>query len=90
MIPMHSFPDRKQNDINHQDIATSPQENDDNLLENEGASDKGGGSPLKNNVIVDDDTDGGTGSKMLMTEGRYLGTVFFFKDSSGKSSFTDG
>ena len=79
-IPMQSFPDREQNDINNHDVTTPPEtENDGTVLVDEGVLDQTDDmrDHLEYDIIGIDDTDGGTGSKMLMSEGSYLGKIRF-------------
>ncbi|CAB4008208.1 Hypothetical predicted protein [Paramuricea clavata] len=75
---MQSFPDREQNDINNRDVTTPPEtENHGTILADEGVLDQTDDmrDHLEYDIIGIDDTDGGTGSKMLMSEGSYLDSV---------------
>ena len=77
---MQSFPDREQNNVNNHDVATPPQTgNDGTVLADEGILDQTDDrrDHMEYDIIATDDTDGGTGSKMLMTEGSYLGKILF-------------
>ena len=64
-IPMQSFPDREQDGINNHDVTTLSQ------AEKHGNDQAEEGVPFYQTET--DDTDGGAGSKMVMSDGSYLG-----------------
>ena len=78
---MQSFPDREQNNVNNHDVATPPQTGNHGTVvaDEEGILDQTDDrrDHMEYDIIATDDTDGGTGSKMLMTEGSYLGKILF-------------
>ena len=75
---MQSFPDREETDFNYDEVATPPQTADNGTVPvDEGVHDDpdDGRDQLEYDVIATDNTDGGTGSKMVMKEGSYLGKI---------------
>jgi hypothetical protein len=76
---MQSFPDREENGFDYDDVVTVPQTADDEKVPVDGAAVDDHADDrrehLEYDVIGTDDADGGTGSKMTMKEGSYLGRI---------------
>ena len=75
-IPMQSFPEIDETDVENHEVTTTLQTgNQDIEKDTLDKKDDTTVNLLEYNVITADETDGGAGSKMVLGEGSYLGNI---------------